>query len=122
MHLLWIFALQPTFSGKLMTYHLLLPVNRRYYLQYNDYSKVYCSSTLICPIRSIFWKAENRQAIDSYDDSKCNSRMPGERSYRFYWIQDSLLSVPSAENLFQYEHFHENLKWTAVRARKSGIV
>ena len=41
MHLSWIFALQPTVSGKLMTYQLLLPVNRRYYLQYNDYSKVY---------------------------------------------------------------------------------
>ena len=37
----------------------------------------------------------------------------------FIWIQDSLLS---AENLFQYEHFHENLKWTAVRARKPSIV
>ena len=35
----------------------------------------------------------------------------------FIWIQDSVLSVPSAENLFQYEHFHENLKWTAVRAK-----
>ena len=85
MHLSWIFALQPTVSGKLMTYELLLPVNRRYYLQYNDYSKVYCSSTLICPIRSIFWKAESRQAIDSYDDLECNSRMPGEGSYRFYF-------------------------------------
>ena len=41
-------------------------------------------STLICPIRSIFWKAENIQAIDSYDDSECNSRMPGEGSYRLY--------------------------------------
>ena len=41
----------------------------------------------------------------------------------FVWIQDSLLSVSSAENLFQYEHFHENLKWAAaVRARKPGIV
>ena len=40
----------------------------------------------------------------------------------FIWIQDSLLSVLSAENLFQYEHFHENLEWTAVRARKPGIV
>ena len=40
----------------------------------------------------------------------------------FIWIQDSLLSVPSAENLFQYEHFHENLKWTAVCVRKPGIV
>ena len=40
----------------------------------------------------------------------------------FIWIQDSLLSVASAENLFQYEHFHENLKWTVVRARKPGIV
>ena len=35
-----VFALQSTVSGKLMTYQLLLPVNRRYYLQYNDYSKV----------------------------------------------------------------------------------
>ena len=35
-----VFALQPTVSGKLLTYQLLLPVNRRYYLQYNDYSKV----------------------------------------------------------------------------------
>ena len=40
----------------------------------------------------------------------------------FIWIQDSLLSVPSAENLFQYERFHENLKWTAVHVRKPGIV
>ena len=40
----------------------------------------------------------------------------------FIWIQDSLLSVPSAGNLFQYERFDENLKWTAVRARKPGIV
>ena len=40
----------------------------------------------------------------------------------FIWIEDSLLSVPNAENLFQYEHFHENLKWTAVRVRKPGIV
>ena len=30
-----------------------------------------------------FWKAENRQAIDSYDDSECNSRMLEEGSYRF---------------------------------------
>ena len=35
-----IFSLQPTVSGKLMTHQLLLPVNRRYHLQYNDYSKV----------------------------------------------------------------------------------
>ena len=34
-----VFALQPTVSGKLMMYQLL-PVNRRHYLQYNDYSKV----------------------------------------------------------------------------------
>ena len=40
----------------------------------------------------------------------------------FIWIHDSILSVPSAENLFEYEHFHENLKWTAVRVRKRGIV
>ena len=34
--------------------------------------------------RLIFWKAENRQAIDSYGDSECiNSRMLGEGSYRF---------------------------------------
>ena len=113
-------ALQPTVSGKLMTYQLL---NRRYYLQYNDYSKIYCRSKLICPIRSIFWKAENRQAIDSYDDSECNSECQEKGHIDFIWIQDSILSVPSAENLFEYEHFHENRKWTAaVRARKSGIV
>ena len=35
-----LFALQPTVSGKLMTYQLLLSVNQRYYLQYSDYSKV----------------------------------------------------------------------------------
>ena len=35
-----VFALQPTVSGKLMTYQLLLPVNRRYCLQFKDYSKV----------------------------------------------------------------------------------
>ena len=40
----------------------------------------------------------------------------------FIRIQDSLLSVPSAENLFQYEHFHEDVKWTPARARKPGIV
>ena len=48
--------------------------------------KFYCSSTLICPIqktRSIFWEAGNKQAIDGYDDSECNSRILGERSYRF---------------------------------------
>ena len=31
--------------------------------------------------RLIFWKAGNRQAIDSYDDSECNSRILGEGSY-----------------------------------------
>ena len=35
-----VFALQPTVSGKLMKYQLLLPVNQRYYLKYNEYSKV----------------------------------------------------------------------------------
>ena len=48
--------------------------------------KFYCSYTLICPIRktkSIFWKAENRQTIEGYGDSECNSRMLGEGSYRF---------------------------------------
>ena len=35
-----VFALQPTVSGKLMIYQLLVPVNRRYYLEHNDYSKV----------------------------------------------------------------------------------
>ena len=35
-----VFVLRPTVSGKLTTYQLLLPVNRRYYLQYNNYSKV----------------------------------------------------------------------------------
>ena len=102
MHLSWIFALQPTVSGKLMTYQLLLPVNRIHYLQYNDYSKVYSSSTLIRPIQSIFWKAENRQAIDSYDDSECNSRMPGEGSsilfesriaYSVYQVQKTYFST-----------------------------
>ena len=34
-----VFALQSTVSGKLMTYQLLLPVNR-YYLQYDDSAKV----------------------------------------------------------------------------------
>ena len=119
MHLSWIFALQPTVSGKLMTYQLLFPVNRRYYLQYNDCSKVYCGSTLICPIRPFFWKAENRQAIDSYDDSVLDSRMPGEGSYRFY-LDPGQPTQCTKKNLFQYEHFHENLKWTAVRAGKPG--
>ena len=32
----------------------------------------------------------------------------------FFRIQESILSVLSTENLFQYEHFYENLKWTAV--------
>ena len=35
-----VFALQQTVSGKLMAYQLLLPVNPRYYLQYNDNMKV----------------------------------------------------------------------------------
>ena len=79
-----VFALQPTVSGKLMAYQLPLTVNQRYYTM--TIRKFYCGSTLICPIRrtkSIFWKAENRQAIDSYDDSECNSGMLGEGSYRF---------------------------------------
>ena len=95
----------------------------------------------------IFWKAESKQAINSYDDSECNSRMLGEGSYRksiflfiqecilsvlsaenlfqykhkgnrksiFLRIQECILSVLSAENLFQYKHLHENLNWTAVR-------
>ena len=29
----------------------------------------------------IFWKAENRQAIESYDDSEGYSRMQGEGPY-----------------------------------------
>ena len=32
-----VFALQPTVSGKLIAYQLLLPVNRKHYLQYDDY-------------------------------------------------------------------------------------
>ena len=39
-----------------------------------------------------------------------------------FFIQESIISVLSAGNLFQYEHFHENLKWTALHARKPGIV
>ena len=35
-----VFALQPTVSRKLMMYQLLLPVNRRHYLQYNKNTKV----------------------------------------------------------------------------------
>ena len=35
-----LFALRPTVSGKLMRYQLLHTVYLRYYLQYNDYSKV----------------------------------------------------------------------------------
>ena len=35
-----VFALKPTVSGKMMTFQLLLPVNQRYYLQYNDNKKV----------------------------------------------------------------------------------
>ena len=35
----------------------------------------------------------------------------------FLWIQESILSALSAENLFQYEHFHEHLKWKAVCAK-----
>ena len=72
--------------------------------------KFYCSSTLICPIRrpdQFFWKAENRQAIDSYDDSV---QQQNAGHIDFLWIQESIFSVLSAENLFQYEHFHENLK------------
>ena len=40
----------------------------------------------------------------------------------FLSIQESILSALSAENLFQCEHSHEHLKWTAVRVRKPGIV
>ena len=64
-----------------------------------------------------FWKAENRQAIDSYDDSECNSRML-EGSYRFSLDPGKHTQCTKYRNLFQYEHFHEHLKWTAVR----GIV
>ena len=71
----------------------------------------------------MFWKGENRQAIDSYDNSECNSECQEKGHTDFIWIQDSILSVPSAANLFEYEHFHENLKWTVVVcARKPGMV
>ena len=40
----------------------------------------------------------------------------------FLSIQESLLCVLSEENLFQYEHFNEHLKWTTLRVRKPGIV
>ena len=41
----------------------------------------------------------------------------------FLWIQESILCVLDGENLFhfRYEHFHEHLKWTALRVRKPGI-
>ena len=40
----------------------------------------------------------------------------------FLWIQESILCVLGGENLFQYEHFHEHLKWTTlIRVRKPGI-
>ena len=92
-----VFASQPSVSGKLMTYQLLLLVNRRYYLQYNDYRKVLFQLYInICPIqntRLTFWKVENRQAIDSYDDSECNSRMLEEGSYRFSFGSRKAYSV-----------------------------
>ena len=67
--------------------------------------------------RLIFWKAENRQAIDSYDDdSECNSRMLGEGSY-----QDFLLDPGKHTQCVSGQHFHENLKVDSC-ARKSGIV
>ena len=84
-----LFALQPTVSGKLMTYQLLLSVQPTEDIICNIMTirKFYCSSTLICPIRKtyrwIFWNAGNRQAIDGYDDSECNSRILREGSYWF---------------------------------------
>ena len=35
------------------------------------------------------------------------------------WIQDSLLSVPSAENLFQYKHFHKKFKVDSCTCAKA---
>ena len=69
-------------------------------------------SKIIRSTRSIFWNTENRQAIDNYDDSE-------KGHVDFIWIQDSIVSdsVTSAENLFQDEHFHQNLKLTAVRVQ-----
>ena len=59
-----VFALQPTVSGKLMTYQLLLSVQPTEDIICNIMTirKFYCISTLICPIRktygSIFWNVE----------------------------------------------------------------
>ena len=39
----------------------------------------------------------------------------------FLFIQESILCALGGENLFQYEHFHEHLKWTNLRVRKPGI-
>ena len=43
----------------------------------------------------------------------------GKKSHiDFLWSQESILCVLSGENLFQYEHFHEHLKWTTLHVRK----
>ena len=39
----------------------------------------------------------------------------------FLWIQKGILCVLGGENLFQYEHFHEHLKWITLRVRKPDI-
>ena len=52
-----------------------------------------------------------------YDDSECNSRMLPEGSYRFSLDpgKHTLWRKLGGENLFQYEHFYEHLKWTTLR-------
>ena len=51
-----VFTLQPTVSGKLMTYQLLLPVQptEDIICDIMTIQKFYCSSTLICPIRKTY--------------------------------------------------------------------
>ena len=66
--------------------------------------------------RLIFWKAENRQAIDSYDDSECNSRMLGEGSY-----PDFLLYPGKHTQCISVQTFSSKFKVDSC-ARMSGIV
>ena len=40
----------------------------------------------------------------------------------FLWIQESILCVLGGENLFQYEHFYERLKWTTLMCESQALI
>ena len=46
----------------------------------------------------------------------------GKGHIDFLWIRESILSVFSAENVFQCEDFHGQLGWAAMRVREPGVV